>query len=326
MEIAEWCEVAWLQLGDQHLRAGLHTLELRLAKTKDDKGETQRILFACDALCLSAGPFSPNSRFTPDEDGRDDRDRQAAETIFKLTEPAAPVNQTKKRSILAAVLRNLKAPFAGGRTVIAGGNLTCAPVDIHTKATSYKDQRGWFGDAGRTFQAFPAGEHVLAGVKYNIYEMPTSPVPQVLMLGGDDVPGNPPTEITGIPVKRKADALFFLHTARVDRRLDDRARSAGEQLEMFRYVVHYADGSELEVPVVSEQHIDEYRQPHPTALPGAQLAWTRPYPDSDISAAAYAMQWNNPRPDVEIVSLDMVYGPDRCGVPCLIALTAVTAP
>ncbi len=57
MEIAFWCEVAWLQLGDQSLKAGPHTLEFRLPRIKNEKGETQRILFACDAICLSAGPF-----------------------------------------------------------------------------------------------------------------------------------------------------------------------------------------------------------------------------------------------------------------------------
>ncbi|NQT38073.1 MAG: hypothetical protein HQ581_11320, partial [Planctomycetes bacterium] len=243
-----------------------------------------------------------------------------------LDSEAVPINQAKKRTILAAVLRNLKSPFSGGRTVIAGGKLACTPLDLHTRATTYKDERGWFGDANRTFKALPAGPHVLAGVRYNIYEMPTSPVPQVLMLGGDRVPGNPPTEIKGIPVGQKADALFFLHTARVDRRPNDRQRREGKQLEMFRYIVHYADGGEAVVPVISENHIEDYRQQKPQSLPGAQLAWTRPYPNSDLSAAAYAMQWNNPRPDVEIASIDMVYGPERCGVPCLIAVTAATAP
>ncbi len=42
--------------------------------------------------------------------------------------------------------------------------------DLHAAWTSiprrprYKDERGWFGDANRTFKALPAGEHVLAGV------------------------------------------------------------------------------------------------------------------------------------------------------------------
>lgn len=124
---------------------------------------------------------------------------------------------------------------------------------------------------------------------------------------------------------QRADALFFLHTARVDRRLNDGERREGKQLEMFRYIVHYADGGEAVVPVVSEMHIEDYRQQNPKALPGAQLAWTRRYPDSDVSTAAYAMQWNNPRPDVAIASIDMVYGPERCGVPCLIAVTAANA-
>ena len=238
---------------------------------------------------------------------------------------AVPINQAKKRTMLATLLRNLKAPFSGGRTVLAGGDLVCTPLDIHTKATTYKDERGWFGDKNRTFKSLPEGEHELAGVRYKIYEMPTSPVPQVLMLGGDRVPGNLPNEIKEIAVGQKADALFFLHTARVDRRLNDRERREGKQAEMFRYVVHYADGSEAVVPVVNETHIDDYRQKKPQALPGAQLAWTTPYANSDVSAAAFAMQWNNPRPDVAIKTIDMVYGGERCGVPCLIAVTAATA-
>ncbi len=242
-----------------------------------------------------------------------------------LDSETVPANQAKKRAILATVLRNLKAPFSGGRTVIAGGNLSCTPLDIHTKATTYKDERGWFGDANQTFKALPPGEHVLAGVRYNIYEMATSPVPQVLMLGGEGVPGKLPSEIKGIPVGQKADALFFLHTARVDRRLSDQEKRDGKQLELFRYIVRYADGGEVAVPVVSEVQIDDYRQKKPQALPGAQAAWMNRYPDSDVSAAAYAMQWNNPRPDAVIASIDMVYGPERCGVPGLLAVTAVKA-
>ena len=88
MEIAFWCEVAWLQLGDQPLKAGPHTMEFRLPKIKNDKGETQRILFALDAICLTAGEFSPNSKFKPGEDGRNERDRQASEQIFQLPEAA----------------------------------------------------------------------------------------------------------------------------------------------------------------------------------------------------------------------------------------------
>ncbi len=79
MEIDFFCEVAWLKLGDRELKPGKHAIEIRLAHHKDKKGEEERILFALDALCLNAGPFHPNGPFQPGEDGRNDRDREAAE-------------------------------------------------------------------------------------------------------------------------------------------------------------------------------------------------------------------------------------------------------
>jgi beta-galactosidase len=49
------------------------------------------------------------------------------------------------------------------------------------------------------------------------------------------------------------------------------------------------------------------------------------YEGSNESAVAYSKQWNNPRPDVAIKSIDMTYGPDKRGVPVLLAITAATA-
>ncbi len=244
---------------------------------------------------------------------------------FQETE-TVPINQAKKRAILATLLRNLKAPFSGGKTVIAGANLACTPIDIHTKATTYKDERGWFGDKRRTLKALPPGEHLFGGVKFNVYEMPTSPVPQVLMLGGNRVPGNLPSEIKDIPVNAKADALFFLHTARLDQRMNDRDHQEKKRFELCKYVVHYTDGQTTEVPVISEVDVDHFSQRDPQALPGAQIAWTSKFDDSDESAVVYAKQWNNPRPGIEIKSVDLVYGKDKDrGVPVLIAITAATA-
>ncbi len=237
-----------------------------------------------------------------------------------------PINQNKKSTILATVLRNLKAPFSGGKTVIAGGNLSYIPIDIHTKATTYKDERGWFGDQRRTLKALPPGEHVFGGVKFSVYEMPTSPVPQVLMLGGKGVPGSLPNAITGIPINLKADALFFLHTARLDRRMDDRERNETKRFELCHYTIHYADGQTTEAPVFCEIDIDDFQQAEPKAIPGAQIAWVGKFDNTDESAVVYAKQWNNPRPGVEIKSVDLIYGKDQDrGVPALLAITAASA-
>jgi len=244
--------------------------------------------------------------------------------LFKENEDV-PENADKKRHILATILRNLKAPFTGGKTIIAGANLEYHPIDLSQQANQYRDERGWFGDKAFTFKDLPPGDHSFAGVRYHVYEFPTSPVPTVVMLGGPGVPGNLPEEVRGIPVNRKADALFFLHTARLDARRNAQEVRENKKYEMARYVITYADGQTADVPIYAEIDIDHYRQQTPAALPGAQMAWVRPYGDTGFSAVAYSKQWNNPRPEVDIRSVDLVYGPDRRGVPVLLALTAATA-
>jgi hypothetical protein len=244
--------------------------------------------------------------------------------LFKESE-AVPENAGKKRTIFATLLRNLKAPFSGGKSIIAGANLKYTPLDISKQATQYRDERGWYGDKAFTFKDLPVGRQTFAGVTYQIYDFPTSPVPTVLMLAGPGVPNKLPDAVTGIPVNQKADALFFLQSARIDQRRNNDEIRDKKQYELARYVIHYADGQTANVPVYSEIDVDDYRQQMPTAIPGAQIAWTRPYPGTEFKAVAYAKQWNNPRPNVAIASIDLVYGNDRRGVPALLAITAATA-
>jgi beta-galactosidase len=93
---------------------------------------------------------------------------------------------------------------------------------------------------------------------------------------------------------------------------------------MARYIVNYTDGQSVTIPIYSEIDIENYRQENPKVIPGAQLAWSSKYDGSNESAVAYSKQWNNPRPDVTIKSIDMTYGADKRGVPVLLAITAAT--
>ena len=241
---------------------------------------------------------------------------------FKATEEV-PLNADKKRAILAAVLRNLNAPFAA-RTVMAGANLEYRVIDLSKLATAFRDEKGWFGDKKFTFRDLPTGKQTMAGVPYEVYEFATSPVPTVVMLDGPGVPGKLPKEVKDISVNRKADALFFLMAARVDRRRNSDEVKKGTKFELTRFAVHYADGKVEEVPVYAELQVEDYRQKTPAAVPGAQLAWTRRYEGTDQSAVAYSLQWTNPRPDAEIKTIDLLPGKDKAGVPALLALTAAT--
>ena len=237
---------------------------------------------------------------------------------------SVPANAEKKKTIFATVLRNLKAPFAGGKAVIAGAGLTYAPIDLSKAANQYRDEKGWFGEKETTFAALPTGKQKFAGVVYDIYDFKTSPVPTAVMLGGNNIPNNLPDHVDNIPVNVKADALFFLHAARMDNPRNEQERRENRKFEMARYIIHYADGQTATVPIYAEIDIDSYRQATPQALRGAQIAWTKPYGNGQ-SAVAYAKQWNNPRPGVAISSIDFHYGSDRRGVPALLAITAATA-
>ncbi len=248
-----------------------------------------------------------------------------ANLLFKDNE-TVPINVTKKRNIFAAILRNLRAPFASSKTVIAGAGLQYVPIDIHNQATQYRNDKGWFGDKNFTFNGLPTGKQNFAGVTYDIYDFPTSPVPTAIMLGGNGIPNNPPQEVKDIPINRKADALFFLQAARIDQRRNNNELRDNKKLEMARYVIHYSDGKEEILPVYAEIDVENYQQEGaPRPIAGAQIAWTKPYAGTNFSAVAYAQQWNNPRPDVEIKSVDFQYGADRRGVPVLLAITAANA-
>ena len=178
--------------------------------------------------------------------------------------------------------RNLGAPFGGGKTIIAGADLTCAPIDLSKHANQYRTERGWFGDARFTLKDLPVGEQKFAGVTYDIYEFRTSPVPTCIMLGGPTCPTNCPKEVRGIPVNRKADALFFLHTARVrpapQREGEEEGRTARDA-PLRRPLRRRPGGGPADL------RRDGHRRLPPeaaAALPGAQMAWTRPYEGTDF--------------------------------------------
>lgn len=245
---------------------------------------------------------------------------------YQATE-AVPENAAKKQAILAALLRNLNAPFVGGKTVIAGAsNLVYSPIDLSHQANQFTTDQGWFGDKQFTFNDLPGGQHIFGGVPYNIYHFATSPVPTVVMLGGPNIPGSLPHQVTGIPVNRKADALFFLQAARIDQPMSPDDIKNHRQFEMADYVIHYADGEVVKVPILSQISVENYKQQGvPVAVPGAQIAWVKPYAGTPFSAVAYSMQWNNPHPNIAIQSVDLVAGPDPRGIPALLALTAAVA-
>ena len=205
--------------------------------------------------------------------------------------------------------------------------------------TERRGKTGWFDRKGQDLSRLPLGEQLFADVRYHVVDFSTSPVPDCIMLGG--LRGSPSglmKEIKGIKVGKKADVLFFLHTAHVTRPLNDRERSQiGASRNEFklpqvaRYVLNYVDGEKLEVPVILETHINHWLQDKPDALEAAAVAWhVRLENNENGQAVLYSMKINNPRRDVEIATIDILPGIDNEGnitnraVPAVIAITTGT--
>jgi beta-galactosidase len=239
-----------------------------------------------------------------------------------------PVNAQKKQNIAATLLRNLGAAFAGERVVTAGANLKYRPIPLAEKCNQFlTHEKAWY-DGEADLSAFPVGESTLSGVRYVLRDFRTSPLPACVMLSGPGVRGKMPEAVEGIRADLKADALFFLHTFRQDKEWKP-SKEAKEPPTVFEYVVHYADGKTVVVPVKYGRGVGNWIETKPQGLPDAAAAWAAPLTKgAGKSAVVYQMQWTNPRPDEAIKSIDIRYDAkvgNQHGVPALLAITAGTA-
>ena len=129
-------------------------------------------------------------------------------------------NQAKKRRILSTLLQNAGVGTQSAQVTLPGVNVAFTTVDLTRYANrqlkAQSGQTGWFGDANRDLRSLPRGKQTLAGVEFFISDYVNAPVPQAIVLGTPNAPNGLnalPPQVTGILIGRKADALYFLHTA-----------------------------------------------------------------------------------------------------------------
>ncbi|MCY3017914.1 MAG: hypothetical protein NTW87_02630 [Planctomycetota bacterium] len=244
-----------------------------------------------------------------------------------LPRESVPENAQKKKNIATTLLRNLGAVFAGSKILVPGEGLKYEPVALEERCNGFLTRdRGWFAGS-RDLKHLPIGQVTFAGVQYLIRDFRTSPLPSCVMLSGPGAKGNLALEVKDLRVGKTAELLFFLHT--LNRAKEWRPGKPEDQPPVvFKYVVHYADGQTADVPVRYGEGVDHWIGAQPKGLQSASVAWAAPFPDekSDDQAVLYQFQWANPRPQVQIQSIDMLYGPQgsQFGTPVLLAVTAAT--
>ena len=208
---------------------------------------------------------------------------------------------------------------------MAGEGLKYAPIALEEHCNQYLTaDRGWF-DARRDLKHLSVGQLTFGGVDYLIRDFKTSPLPSCIMLSGPGVKGKMPSEVLDIPIGKKADCVFFLHTFKAVKNWTPDKPDAVPPV-LFKYIVHYTDDQTVDVPVRYGEGVGSWIQKDPQGVKQAVVAWAA-FPDdkSEDQAVLYGMQWNNPRPEQDIKSIDMVYDQStkgEYGVPALLGVTA----
>jgi serine/threonine protein kinase/WD40 repeat protein len=126
-----------------------------------------------------------------------------------------------------------------------------------------------------------------------------------------------PNHVRGIPIRRQSRKLHFLQAAifAANARLGD---------ELGSYVFHYADGKQIEVPIIARKDLAEWWSQPDEQDSKAVIAWTGNNPAARADGhilRLFRMTWENPMPGVAIRDFDFVSDKPTPGAPFLLAVT-----
>jgi hypothetical protein len=162
-------------------------------------------------------------------------------------------------------------------------------------------------DLDRSLAALPGGLQRFGDVAFDIRG--------IIQLRG----GAPDSELypdrATVSVKRSFKRFHVLHGTTY-------TEPEGRQIGAF--VLHYADGDAAEIPIRYGEHVRDHSAVDDTGsnCPNARLAWGADLSVKPAEARPrlYQATFLNPKPELEVVSIELVSRVTRCG-PCLVALT-----
>ncbi|MGK7395078.1 MAG: hypothetical protein ACNS62_10915, partial [Candidatus Cyclobacteriaceae bacterium M3_2C_046] len=198
------------------------------------------------------------------------------------------------------------------------------PRGKFTMHRNHHQRPSWFqrNRYGVDFQNLPAGEQAFAGVTFFIPDEAQITWPSILALRGRQAEVEA-ENIENIPVQAKTSKLAFLQAYH----LQNKEIEKGEQLFHFR--VNYSDGSREIIPVHWQVEIEDWLAGPDELhnLEAAELAWHQAVlkkRGGTQQIRLYKMEWENPKPEVEIVSLDMINNREyQDGAPAVFAISLV---
>lgn len=168
---------------------------------------------------------------------------------------------------------------------------------------------GWTDQGDNSLHGTQWGIQDCAGVPMEFIRVDQNYYKTCLVLGSKQHP-SAPLSAHDIPVQLKAKNLYFLHAT----------AWTGNGTRAFSYIVHYNDGTSLELPIRDKIEVNDWywastKLKAMTAYPGWLNAQKR---------GLYIWKWENPQPHKQIRSLDVVSA-NTNSIPIIVAISAELA-
>jgi hypothetical protein len=217
-------------------------------------------------------------------------------------QPAQPAQRTDPLANIA------KGPFTfPTRASAAGPEL----IDL-TKWYNATLTGTWHGtDAGNDFKSLPSGLQTFDDTKFDVRGF-------IQVRGPFNGKELYPTQVKDIHIGLLCKQLHFLHNA------CGGGNHPAKGAKIGSYVIHYANGLNLPVPLLYGEALNDWWSTPTNKMSAAVVAWTG---SNQVTAKNNAkihivkFTWENPQPDVEITTLDIV-SDEKESAPFLIAITA----
>jgi hypothetical protein len=164
-------------------------------------------------------------------------------------------------------------------------------VDLRTVANRHLrgDQPAGFIDHPQNdLRAFPVGHQTFLGKPFDVIDPKENGGRAAVVLWGAGSPGPRETTVSGIGMK--ARSIYFLHSAGNIRR----------QSRVGEYVLNYADGSKVRIPLVVGRNIGSWWAEGDAGE--WRVAWRGKNPHVSVIATG-VWGWDNNQPDKEISSI-----------------------
>jgi hypothetical protein len=139
----------------------------------------------------------------------------------------------------------------------------------------------------------PQGLQTLAGVPFDVRG--------IIQLASKELSFDRyPPAVQGIPVGRVCSSVQFLHGT---------GWSAPSGTRIGTYLIHYADGQTIEAPIIYGQDVQDWCRQDASIAKDAVVAWAGKCATTQgrgVTLRLYKTQWQNPRMEVAVASIDFV--------------------